>query len=140
MTPAQQTTTLAAGAGGLLWAIANAFAIVLAPSPPDRRSGAQACAEAFGSIVAALIGGYSVAPAICIHLHVTQIETVKIAGQLVCASASSSGGQPRSVSLMAKTLVQDVLRLGSKDIAYVFEVRSLKVPPLRPRLAIPMYW
>ena len=83
MTPAQQTTTLAAGAGGLLWAMANAFAIVFAPSPPDRRSVARACAEAFGSIVAALIGGYFVAPAICIHLHIVQIETVSLVGLCV---------------------------------------------------------
>lgn len=79
----QQTTTLAAGAGGLLWAMASAFAVLFAPTPPDRRSVARACAEAAASIVAALIGGWFVAPAICVHLHITEIETVSLTGLCV---------------------------------------------------------
>ena len=71
---------VAAGAGGLLWAMATAFAVLFAPTPPARRDVARACVESLFSIVAALIGGWFVAPAICLHLHLREIETVSLVG------------------------------------------------------------
>ena len=41
----QTATTLAAGAGGVLWAMANAFAIIFALSPAHRRNLVLACAR-----------------------------------------------------------------------------------------------
>ena len=76
----QTTTTLVAGAGGLLWAIANAFAVIFAPSPPDRRSVMRACVEALFSIIAAFIGGWFVGPSICRHLHTTDLDAVSLIG------------------------------------------------------------
>ena len=76
----QQTTTVAAGAGGILWAMASAFTVLFAPSPPDRRATARAFAEAACSVVAAFIGGWFVAPAICVYAHIQQLETVSLVG------------------------------------------------------------
>ena len=89
----RSATTPAAGAGGVLWAMATAFAVLFAPTPPDLREVTRACVEAVFSILAAWIGGWFVAPAICVHLHIGEIETVSLIGLGV---GSCSGAPCRS--------------------------------------------
>ena len=45
-----------------------------------RRGVTRACVEAVFSILAALLSGWFVAPAICVHLHITEIDTVSPIG------------------------------------------------------------
>ena len=83
MSSVQQATTTAAGFGGLLWAMVSVFTIVGGPTAADARTLRRAIVEAVMSIVAALIGGYYVAPWICLWRHITQTETVSLTGLFV---------------------------------------------------------
>ena len=77
------STTLSALAGGILWAMANIFSIVFAPSPPDRREVTRALVGSIFALVAALIGGYFVAPYIIRLNHVEDVETISLIGLFV---------------------------------------------------------
>jgi hypothetical protein len=58
-------STIAAGSGGALWVMARVFATVFAPSAPvSNREVRRAVVEAVFAMVAALIGGAFIAPAI----------------------------------------------------------------------------
>lgn len=70
------TTGIAAVAGGSLWAMAKVFAIVFAPTPPSRREVARTFVEAAFSLVAALIGGIYIAPAVVRYYGVQDPETI----------------------------------------------------------------
>lgn len=77
------TTSLAALAGGALWAMANIFAIVFAPKPPDRRDVVRALVGSLFALIAAVIGGYFVAPWIVWHAGIRDVETISLIGLFV---------------------------------------------------------
>ena len=78
--PVEHTTTIAAFAGGALWAMASLFISLFGPTAPDGRGVLRAFVEAAFSIVAAGIGGYFVAPGVCVYLRIHQMELVSLVG------------------------------------------------------------
>lgn len=77
------TTTLAALAGGVLWVMANIFSIVFAPTPPDSREIVRAVVGSGFALIAALIGGYFVAPYLIRLNRVDDVETISLIGLFV---------------------------------------------------------
>jgi len=75
--------TVAATAGGFLWALANGLTILIAPNPLKPREAIQALYEGVCSIIAAFIGGYFIAPAVIVYLHIKQIEIVSLISLLI---------------------------------------------------------
>lgn len=69
-------TSIAAVAGGTLWAMARVFAIVFAPVQPGRRDVYRALVEAVFAIIAALIGGLYVAPYLVRRWEIHDPETI----------------------------------------------------------------
>lgn len=78
-----QMTTLAALAGGVLWAMATVFAVAFAPTPAAHRDVLRACVESVFALVSALIGGWFVAPWIVRNFRIDGVETITLIGLLV---------------------------------------------------------
>lgn len=79
----QSTELYATVAGGVLWGLARLYIAAFSPTPPKRRDVLAACAETTCALIAALIGGKFVAPAIIHTAHITDISTIGLVCVLV---------------------------------------------------------
>ena len=100
---------MAALAGGLLWAIANTYAVVGAPVTPPVKVIVLCLIEAVCSVTAAGITGWNAGAGICDLLHVTDAEVVSV---LALAFACSS--RPCAIS-RSRALKDAATLVGSTD-------------------------
>ena len=103
---------LATRAGGLLWAMANGYAIIAAPVFPGMGVVIRCVAESACGVAAAAICGIFISPGICVFMHVTDVQLVSIIG--VGVGLIAWVVTPKVIAALSKIAVSRIEKVGEK--------------------------
>ena len=108
----QQATLIASMFGGVLLALSTASSVIFAPTPPTDRQKMRVLFDMVCSIVGGGIGGWFVAPAVCLYLNQTHIEVVSFLG--LCIGMMFWKFAPTMISLLTWIAEMRARALGAK--------------------------
>ncbi len=102
-------------AGGLLWAMANGYAVICAPIWPGNAAVVRCLAESVLGVATACIFGIFISPGVCIAMNIREVQLVSVVCVAIGFGAWIGGARfmklITSVTFSRATLIKALLKI-----------------------------